>query len=88
MVFPIADYDELLVTEVVPLLARLSVDRTARSPRLGRRPARPRASVLRRIDTEIEGRSVPAATTVVEAVEVDDVDEPTMAHSGRRVVGR
>jgi hypothetical protein len=71
--FPIADYDELLVTEVVPLLAGLSVAelQTVRAREEG---GKARASVLRRIDSELEARSAPA-----EAADEEDFEEPTMA---------
>jgi hypothetical protein len=75
--FPIADYDELLVTEVVPLLAGLSVAelQTVRAREEG---GKARASVLRRIDSELEARSAPAAA-VAEATDEEDFEEPTMA---------
>ena len=66
--FPIADYDELLVTEVVPLLATLSVSEL-NQVRAREEGGKARASVLRRIDNEIEARESPNP--------VDD--EPTMA---------
>ncbi len=72
--FPIADYDELLVTEVVPLLASLSASelQTVRSREEG---GKARASVLRRIDSELEGRS----TLAIEDELEDDFDEATAA---------
>jgi hypothetical protein len=70
--FPIADYDELLVTEVVPLLGALSAADLAQV-RAREESGKARASVLRRIDGEIAAREHPLSA----ADEVDD--EPTLA---------
>ncbi len=59
--FPIAEYDELLVTEVVPLLGSLSVAEL-RVVQAREEGGKARASVLRRIETEIEDRESPAAS--------------------------
>jgi hypothetical protein len=73
--FPIADYDELLVTEVVPMLGALSVSEL-QVVRAREESGKARASVLRRIDTEIELRESPPVPAF------DDlVDEPTVATS-------
>jgi hypothetical protein len=69
--FPIANYDELLVTEVVPLLSGLSASELA-VVRGREESGKARASVLRRIDTEIEARENPP-------VSYDVDDEPTIA---------
>ena len=72
--FPIANYDELLVTEVVPLLAGLSASELA-VVRAREESGKARASVLRRIDTEIEAREAPPV-----GAPLDDIaDEPTLA---------
>ena len=73
--FPIPDYDELLVTEVVPMLSNLSLIEL-HVVRAREESGKARASVLRRIDTEIEARqapSMPAPSSLV------DDDEPTIA---------
>jgi hypothetical protein len=72
--FPIANYDELLVTEVVPLLAGLSASELA-VVRSREESGKARASVLRRIDTEIEAREAPPLGAPLD----DMVDEPTLA---------
>ena len=75
--FPIPDYDELLVTEVVPMLSNLSLIEL-HVVRAREESGKARASVLRRIDTEIEARQAPATS----APPIFDVaDEPTAAVS-------
>jgi hypothetical protein len=69
--FPIANYDELLVTEVVPMLSGLSAGELA-TVRSREESGKARASVLRRIDTEIALRENPPVDDLIE-------DEPTIA---------
>jgi hypothetical protein len=69
--FPIANYDELLVTEVVPMLGALSATEL-RQVRAREESGKARASVLRRIDSEIAGRENPVLAD-------EPVDEPTVA---------
>ncbi len=77
--FPIADYDELLVTEVVPLLGALSVSELA-VVRSREESGKARASVLRRIDTEMELRQNPPSPVSDDFDDAfEEFDEPTMA---------
>jgi hypothetical protein len=73
--FPIANYDELLVTEVVPMLGALSATEL-RQVRAREEAGKARASVLRRIDSEIAARETPS---LVDEPLADLADEPTMA---------
>ena len=70
--FPIANYDELLVTEVVPMLGALSATEL-RQVRAREESGKARASVLRRIDSEIAARETPSLVDEI------DQDEPTIA---------
>jgi hypothetical protein len=58
--FPIEDYDELLVSEILPLLAELDVDEleTVRAREQG---GKARATLLRRIEQLAEGEGEPTA---------------------------
>jgi hypothetical protein len=80
--FPIPNYDELLVTEVVPMLSTLSASEL-RTVRAREEEGKGRASVLRRIDSEIAVRESPGSVLVDEDEAPDDVDdavdEPTIA---------
>ncbi|MEY2417964.1 MAG: hypothetical protein QOG90_644, partial [Actinomycetota bacterium] len=69
--FPIANYDELLVTEVVPMLGALSATEL-RQVRAREESGKARASVLRRIDSEIAARENPALAD-------EPIEEPTVA---------
>jgi hypothetical protein len=69
--FPIANYDELLVTEVVPMLGALSATEL-RQVRTREESGKARASVLRRIDSEIAARENPVLAD-------EPLDEPTIA---------
>ena len=75
--FPIEDYDDLLVSEILPLLPELDLDELD-LVREREESGKKRSSILKRIDQlaeELEGEeapAVPAAVGAVEEVEVDD----------------
>ena len=75
--FPISDYDELLVTEIIPLLAALDAVELEQV-RAREQAGKARTSVLRRIDAELDERaSAPAVGPVTEAMLVEE--EPSLA---------
>lgn len=77
--FPISDYDELLVTEIIPLLSALDAAELEQV-RAREQSGKARTSVLRRIDSELDERQSGAATStgaVTQAVLAED--EPALA---------
>jgi len=72
--FPISDYDDLLVTEVVPLLGALT-ESELMEVRAREEAGKARTSVLRRIDAEIEARRAVPAAGDFSALDVDDEDD-------------
>jgi hypothetical protein len=67
--FPIEDYDQLLVSEIVPLLPELDLEELDQV-RAREEDGKARASILRRIDAlagELEGGGATAATAVAVA---------------------
>ncbi|HVE94341.1 MAG TPA: hypothetical protein VNB24_05425 [Acidimicrobiales bacterium] len=77
--FPIADYDELLVTEIIPLLSALDAPELEQV-RAREQAGKARTSILRRIDSELDERqSAPATSTGTATQAVLAEEEPSLA---------
>lgn len=78
--FPISDYDELLVTEIIPLLSSLDAPELEQV-RAREQAGKARTSVLRRIDSELDERQSGGLSTSTGAVTqaVLAEEEPSLA---------
>jgi hypothetical protein len=85
--FPIEDYDQLLVSEIVPLLPELDLEELDQV-RAREEDGKARASILRRIDglaAELEGTAAPAAADEEEEPVADDELFPIADYDDLRV---
>jgi hypothetical protein len=79
--FPIEDYDQLLVSEIVPLLPELDLEELD-IVRAREEDGKARASILRRIDAlaeELEGGAAAPAPAAADEDEVEDYEDEDVA---------
>ena len=77
--FPIADYDELLVTEIVPLLSELEIDELE-MVREREQSGKARSSIMRRVDALIAEREAEGPADAEEEPEYEE--EPVSVAAG------